>query len=302
MFPSHDRGGGVTSYVSSFNGLTGDVTGVTTGTANTFGPLQSFSNGVSASGATISGSIILQNSEFIKNTTNGRIDLMPGPAGSTHYGIYFDCTSWGFGTVLGTIRSSDGAVNTGGNFRFDVPLTISAATRFQLGADGHYGLYRTDTGNNTGQLYALSNNANNSGAFALVGYFDVGNANRSPGTTHVNPNLYIYANGVASANDYIRFEHGITYGLIESGGASGIRLQPGSGTVDIIGGVSASNVMYGRSISTITVSTNAGSNARTDYVYNGNTTGAITLTLPTAVSNTNRYTVKNSNIGITMGS
>ena len=53
-----------------------------------------------------------------------------------------------------------------------------------------------------------------------------------------------------------------------------------------------------RSISTITASTSAGSTANTDYVYNGNTAGNITLTLPTAVSNTNRYTVKNSNTGV----
>jgi len=38
--------------VHSFNGLTGDVTGVTTGTANTFGPLQSFTNGISSAGGT----------------------------------------------------------------------------------------------------------------------------------------------------------------------------------------------------------------------------------------------------------
>ena len=42
------------NVVSSFNGLTGAVTGVTTGTANTFGPLQSFTSGISASGATFS--------------------------------------------------------------------------------------------------------------------------------------------------------------------------------------------------------------------------------------------------------
>jgi hypothetical protein len=53
-----------------------------------------------------------------------------------------------------------------------------------------------------------------------------------------------------------------------------------------------------RLISTITTSTSAGSTANIDYVYNGNTSGNINLTLPTAVSNTNRYTVKNSNIGI----
>lgn len=43
-------GGGPTMYVESFNGLTGAVTGVTTGTANTFVALQSFTSGISASG------------------------------------------------------------------------------------------------------------------------------------------------------------------------------------------------------------------------------------------------------------
>jgi len=359
--------GPVGDYVISFNGLTGTVTGVTTGTANTFGPLQSFTNGISASGgtftdlrasvayidsiepktllgdlnlsspaninidnfgglitigdvngnvngttlivrdgtntitangqlvssgaftasstitstgtiranagisaaggtfssltrftagissagATFSGNVIfvngltsssninLQNTEIIQNTTNGRVDIMPRPTGSTAYGIYFDTTSWGFGVIMGTVRSSDNAINTGGNFRFDVPITILQDTRFQLGSDGHYGLYRTDTGNNTAQLYALSNNANNSGAFALVGYFDVGAANRSPATSHTHPNLYIYANGTTSANDFIRFEHNNTQGNMVSGGTTGILIQPGSGIVGISGGLSA---------------------------------------------------------------
>jgi hypothetical protein len=46
-----------TSYVESFNGLTGAVSGVTTGTANTFGPLQNFSSGISVSGATFSNNV-----------------------------------------------------------------------------------------------------------------------------------------------------------------------------------------------------------------------------------------------------
>jgi hypothetical protein len=209
----------------------------------TFSGLVRFNAGLSASGITVGGSIVLQNQEFIRNTTNGRVDIMPAPTGSTHFGIYFDTTSWGFGVVLGTVRSSDNAINTSGNFRFDVPLTISADTRFQLGADGHYGFYRTDTGLNTGQLYALSNNANNSGAFALVNYFDVGAANRSPGTSHTHPNFYIYANGTTSPNDFIRFEHNNTNGNIVSGGTTGIIIQPGSGVVGISGGLSASGMV-----------------------------------------------------------
>ena len=45
--------------VLSFNGLTGAVTGVTTGTANTFGPVQSFNGGIVASGATLTGNVYI---------------------------------------------------------------------------------------------------------------------------------------------------------------------------------------------------------------------------------------------------
>ena len=45
------------TYVVTFNGLTGAVTGVTTGVANTFGPLQSFTSGISVSGATFSSNV-----------------------------------------------------------------------------------------------------------------------------------------------------------------------------------------------------------------------------------------------------
>ena len=225
---------GAVQGVSSINGNTGAITNVAfTNTAQTFTGLQTFSSGISGSGATFGGSIVLQNGEFLTNSTNGRVDIMPAPSGSTHFGIYFDNTSWGFGTILGTIRSSDGAINTDGNFRFDVHLTILNDTRFQFGNDGHYGVYRSTTGNDTGQLYALSNNASNSGAIALVNYFAVGNANRSPGTTHVHPNFYIYANGTTSANDFMRLEHDSTRGIIETGGTSGLTLKSGSGAVAI---------------------------------------------------------------------
>ena len=47
-----------------------------------------------------------------------------------------------------------------------------------------------------------------------------------------------------------------------------------------------------RSISSISTNTTAGATALTDYVYI--ITASCTLTLPTAVSNTNRYSVKNT--------
>lgn len=64
------------NIVNSFNGLTGAVTGVTTGTANTFGPLQSFTNGISAAGGTFSSPIRipklphLTSAVFESKTTN----------------------------------------------------------------------------------------------------------------------------------------------------------------------------------------------------------------------------------------
>jgi hypothetical protein len=54
--------------VTRFNGLTGSVTGVTTGNANTFGPVQSFTNGISAAGATFT-NISIRNSSNSLTTT-----------------------------------------------------------------------------------------------------------------------------------------------------------------------------------------------------------------------------------------
>jgi hypothetical protein len=75
--------------VASFNGLTGAVTGVTTGVANTFGPLQSFTSGISAAGATFSGDIAVNGGDItttsatatLYNTTATTVNI--GNAAST---------------------------------------------------------------------------------------------------------------------------------------------------------------------------------------------------------------------------
>jgi len=197
------------------------------------------SGGLSASGATFSGSIALQNAEYFQNTTNGRIDLMPAPSSATAYGMYFDMTSWTYGVAMGTIKSSDGVLNNG-NFRFDAPLTISNGVALNLGSDGQQNLSRTATGLDTTHFSVNTSTGTNSGAFALVSESAAGNANRSPVTAHTNPNLYVYRRGVTSANDFIRVEHDGTNGNIVSGGTSGILIQPGSGILGISGGISAS--------------------------------------------------------------
>jgi hypothetical protein len=50
------------------------------------------------------------------------------------------------------------------------------------------------------------------------------------------------------------------------------------------------------SVNVVSTNTAAGSAASTDYVYL--VSGTTTITLPTAVGNTNRYTIKNSGTGV----
>jgi hypothetical protein len=52
----------------------------------------------------------------------------------------------------------------------------------------------------------------------------------------------------------------------------------------------------GRSVNVVSTNTNAGSTASTDYVYL--VSGTTTITLPTTVGNTNRYTIKRSGTGV----
>jgi hypothetical protein len=71
--------GGISGpYVTTFNGLTGAVTGVTTGTANNFVALQSFSAGISAAGIAAYGGISFYNDIFIEG--NKRISTTIGEA------------------------------------------------------------------------------------------------------------------------------------------------------------------------------------------------------------------------------
>ena len=51
-----------------------------------------------------------------------------------------------------------------------------------------------------------------------------------------------------------------------------------------------------RSINSVSTNTSAGATASTDYVYLASNT--ITITLPTAVGNSNRYTIKNVDAGV----
>jgi hypothetical protein len=278
-----------------------DALGNITGVGATFSGLIRANAGISASGITVGGSISLQNQEFIRNTTNGRMDFMPAPAGSTQYGMYMDFTSWSYGVKLGTIRASDNATNQAG-FLWEAPLTINADVNFNLGSDGQNGLVNSSVGNRTNQLYTNTASGQNSGAFAIIDASSVGAANRSPGVTHTNPNLYVYRSGSARANDFVRIEHDGTNGRIVSGGTSGINLEPGSGVLNVIGGISASGATFSSNVSiggnltvTGTIVGNQGINTQTGTTYSLvlsdsgklvtlNNASGITMTFPTFAS------------------
>ena len=239
--------------VQSFNGLTGAVGGVTTSAANTFTALQTFNSGISADGgitfgvtAAFRSSISLQNSEFIRNTTDGRMDFMPAPSSSTAFGVYLDFTSWTFGPSIGTIRSSDGALNASA-IRYDTSLLLNNDVDFAFGSNSAYKLRTTVTNVNfrTLQLGLPAGTVGYSSALALMDYAYMGTSTRQPNTVHSHPNLYIYSAGNANANDFIRLEHDRTNANIVTGQTSGIRMQPGSGFVGISGGISAAGFTFG---------------------------------------------------------
>ena len=72
------------SYVTSFNGITGAVTGITAGGANTFTALNSFSAGLSASGATFSGDIAVNGGDI--TTTSATATLYNTTATTVNIG------------------------------------------------------------------------------------------------------------------------------------------------------------------------------------------------------------------------
>jgi hypothetical protein len=229
--------------VQSFNGLTGAVAGVTTSTANIFTALNSFNAGISAAGATFSGNIRLQNAEYIQNTTDGRIDFIPGPSSGTTYGLYMHFTNWSGGVngvQFGTINSSTNVLDAGAGILYASPLVLANAKQFSFGSSQRYAFAQNSSTNSTLQLGVPAGVASESAALSIIDYAWFGNANRIPATAHTNPNLYLYRAGAASANDFIRIEHDGTNGKIVSGGTSGILIQPGSGVLGISGGISLS--------------------------------------------------------------
>jgi hypothetical protein len=368
------------NYVVSFNGLTGAVTGVTTGTANTFVVLQSFTSGISASGGvTLAGTLQGTTANFTNlvsstvgfsgpatNLTGNATGLTVGTAsrvqiaeaasasyylalasGPGNTGLFVDTTTprWSYNTSSGALTTATGSLeaatiystsgiysNTWEGFDGTSPLNIRAPFfdgTFQpmyigdVNGDVNSTTITIDDNANSIILAAGINdvygnlNLKNSGYLA---FYDADNSNYVAfrGATALGANtLWTLPSADGSANQVLTTNgSGILSWTTPSGGGltqyvstlngftGGVTLSAGTG----ITFTASSNIItfsttgsgggISRSIATITGSTTGLAAASTDYVYNGNTSGNIIFTMPTAVSNTNRYTVKNSNIGI----
>ncbi len=75
--------------------------------------------------------VVLENAEWIRNSVNGRVDIMPAPSGSTRHGVYFDMTTQAGVLRIGTVRSSDGSLNLA-DIRMMVPFVVDT-TRIDPG-------------------------------------------------------------------------------------------------------------------------------------------------------------------------
>jgi hypothetical protein len=156
------------------------------------------------------------NGEFIRNTTDGRIDFMPAPHPSGDFGIYFDLTTSNFYAKVGTIDSA-GGLNTNSGFQFDNTLAVVQSKSLDLGNSGCFlTYYNTGVGKGVTHFAPFGPNISHTMAICLVSQSGNGASNRKPTTAHSHPTLYLYAEGSANANHFVRLSHDGTSATIES--------------------------------------------------------------------------------------
>ena len=166
------------------------------------------------------------------------------------------------------------------NTAFNITGTISSVA----GSSGAWTFTITGTGlptstiNNITGVYAKIN---------AVGTVDIQPISDNATTPSGTSKIINVANGTSSTD-------AATFGQIPTSASSIGGLLTTNNLSELTGSAvtARGNIgAFGRSILSISSATTAGSNLYTDYVYF--ITGTTTITLPTAVSNTNKYTIKN---------
>jgi hypothetical protein len=167
--------------------------------------------------------LILKSGDEIRNDTDGRLDFLPKPNSVDQVGITFNTVQRSNIVSVGTLRTSNGVLNDG-SVQWDAKQIIG--NNVDLVVSGQdWSALRQVVGAGLKQTLALGVSANfdfggtdiSSGSVAIMHRFHMGQANRTPSTTHVDPHLYIYSQDNSQANDFMRFSHDQTNGVIESG-------------------------------------------------------------------------------------
>lgn len=209
--------------------------------------------GLGASDAVAFASMSLASGEYLRNTVDGRIDLMPNPHPSGDFGVYFDLKTSAFYALVGTIDSA-GNLDTNSGFQFQNTIAVVAGKSADFGNTGGLISYYAQTTSNGAWYLAPYIGSGNAGAVCIVSQNGQGNANRRPATAHTNPTLYVYAAGFASASHYLRAFHDGTDATVESG----------SGKIKLIG---SSIEVNGTRVPTITKGTSAPAGGSDGDIY-----------------------------------
>ena len=293
------------NYVSSFNGNTGAIQGVSsingstgaitnvafTNVNNNFSANQT----ISALNAALS---IVDSSSLNEVSFQGEFNRLYFYNDLSGGEVFFQPTIAPASTITVSLPDfTTTLAGLAGTQTFTGSKTFSSRANFSAGISASGGITFGNDISVSGNIAAnnIVNAVNGkTGGITLAAGTGVSVAESSGTITITNTGVQSFngSTGAVSFVNYVSSFNGSS-GSVGISAGTGISITQ-SGTTYTIASTVSSGIS--RSIINVTGATTAGSASSTDYVYNG-TSGPYAITLPTAVSNTNRYTIKNSGTG-----
>jgi len=214
-------GGGV----HSFNGLTGAVTGVTTGSENTFGPLQSFTNGISSAGGTFS-----SQARFTSGISASGGATFASDVAVNGGSLTTTATTGNLFNTTATTLNIGGAATTTNIANFAGGLTLNIATGTNAASVKNINI-------GTGNIGGGSTRLTISGGSGLIESGSNGITMGSiSGGVISSLSRFVASSGICSGANINLYG---AQPIIASAGTSNIIIAPGSGTLGVSGGVCA---------------------------------------------------------------
>jgi hypothetical protein len=194
---------------------------------------------------------------------------------------------------------------------FSSGLTINTNFNFSNGTEENGYVLTSDSfgnafwgpvsGSSSGEYLSLSGGT----VFGPTIFTDGITANTISATTYQNLPKDIFVTGGTYNNGTATFTNnsGGTFGVSGFSTSTGTSFTGGtvSGATNFTGGLTSTTISATtyqnlppssvKSINSVSINTDAGNNQNTDYIYFAS--NSITITLPTAISNTNSYVIKN---------